>query len=92
MDFPFDDAPNTAVITCCHIVDENMPILHVCHDKEDGMWQFLCGKSHDTSEGRVVSLHEMYAHEPSIAQLAAMPCGYIADRQDINTAWDIQKN
>ena len=92
MDFPFTDAPNTAAITCCHIVNENMPILHVCHDKDDGMWQFLCGRSHDTSEGRVVSLHEMYTHDPSIAQLANMSCGYTADRQDITDSWDIQKN
>ena len=53
MDFPFDDAPNTAVITCCHILDHGAPILHVSHDADDGMWQFLCGACHDESEGRI---------------------------------------
>ena len=92
MNFPFDDAPDTATITCCHITDGHDPILHVSHDVDDGMWQFLCGRSHDTSEGRIVSLREIYIQDPSVAQLAGMPCGYTADRQDRNAAWDIQKN
>ena len=40
MKFPFSDAPNTACFTCCHVLDENKPILYVSHD-EDGYWQFL---------------------------------------------------
>ena len=27
--FPFKDKPNTACITCSHILDENKPILYV---------------------------------------------------------------
>ena len=44
MKFPFYDAPNTATITCCHILENGEPILYVSHDEDDGMWQFLCGK------------------------------------------------
>lgn len=43
MDFSFDGALDTAAITCYYIVDETMPILHVCHDKEDGMLYLLPG-------------------------------------------------
>ena len=32
MDFPFYDAPNTATIICCHIIDDGKPILYVSHD------------------------------------------------------------
>ena len=39
--FPFSDAPNTACFTCCHVLEENKPILYVSYD-EDGYWQFLC--------------------------------------------------
>lgn len=92
MNFPFDDAPNTVAITCCHIMNDNMPILHISHDSDDGMWQFLCGNPHDTSEGRIVSLHKIYTHDPTVAQLADMPCGYSADRQDITAAWRIRKS
>ena len=48
MKFPFYDAPNTATITCCHILENGEPILYVSHDEDDGMWQFLCGKAHET--------------------------------------------
>lgn len=91
MDFPFDDAPNTTVITYCHILDENLPILHVSHDMEDGMWQFLCGGSHDTAEGRIVSLYSICARDPSVAQLANLPCGHTADRNSITDAWNIEE-
>lgn len=91
MDFPFDDAPNTAVITCCHVLEQKQPILHVSHDMEDGMWQFLCGSSHDTSEGRIVSLHGICVQDPSVVRLANMPCGYTADRNGIADEWHIQE-
>ena len=34
MDFPFYDAPNTATIICCHIIDDGKPILYVSHDED----------------------------------------------------------
>ena len=77
MDFPFDDAPNTAVITCCHILDHGAPILHVSHD--------------DESEGRIVSLHYIYTHDSTVAQIARMPCGCMADRETAGRNWDIQR-
>ena len=46
MKFPFSEPENTAVITCCHIIDNGADILYVSHDAEDGMWQFLCGGTH----------------------------------------------
>ena len=55
MKFPFSDAPNTACFTCCHVLEENKPILYVSHD-EDGYWQFLCGGNHKEEDVRVVSL------------------------------------
>ncbi len=27
--FPFEDAPNTATLICCHILDQNASILYV---------------------------------------------------------------
>lgn len=91
MDFPFNDLPDTAVITCCHILDCNSHILYVSHDEEDGMWQFLCGKNHDISEARVVALSEIFEKDSSVAQLANMPCGYFAQRTDIESDWVIKR-
>ncbi len=91
MEFPFNDAPNTAVITCSHVVEKHRPILYVSHDEDDGMWQFLCGKQHDESEARIVSLYYIFMLDHSIAELARLPYGYAAERESIETEWIIRK-
>lgn len=88
--FPFDDAPNMATIICCHIMSGEDPILFVAHDN-DGMWQFLCGKSHETSDARLVSLQEAFGFDKSIGKLANMPCGYYATRKTIKDKWVVCK-
>ena len=41
--FPFSDAPNTACFTCCHVLEENKPILYVSHgDCLIGSWVVNC--------------------------------------------------
>ncbi|MBQ7354223.1 MAG: hypothetical protein IJW62_01740 [Clostridia bacterium] len=92
MNFPFNDHPNTVVLTCCHIIDGSANIFYVSHDADDGMWQFLCGKSHSENEARVVSLYEIYALDPTIAQIADLPYGYIAKRESIESNWNVRKN
>ena len=88
--FPFREAPNTAVIACCHVLD-GAPILRVTHDGEDGMWQFLCGGEHEADEARVIALQEAYTLDDSIGQLAKMPCGCAAVRIGKAARWQISK-
>lgn len=88
--FPFREAPHTAALTCCHVLD-GAAILRVTHDAEDGMWQFLCGKEHPVSEARVISLQEAYALDPSLGKLAAMPCGGVAVRGSRKEKWQISQ-
>lgn len=85
------DAPDTAVITCCHIVEDRKPILYVSHDADDGMWQFLCGKEHTTAEARVVSLGEIFDFDPSARALRDMPCGCCAARENLGDSWTVRK-
>ena len=80
MKFPFYDAPNTATITCCHILENGEPILYVSHDEDDGMWQFLCGKAHETDEAKLVSLKSVFDLDNSVGILKDMPCGYYAEK------------
>ena len=91
MDSPFYDAPNTATIICCHIIDDGKPILYVSHDEDDGMWQFLCGSTHDTDEARLVSLKEAFDLDNSVGVLKDMPCGYYAERKTQNDNWLVKK-
>ena len=91
MEFPFYDAPNTATIICCHIINGEEPILFVSHDEDDGMWQFLCGKAHETDDAKLVSLKSVFELDNSIGNLVDMPCGYYATRENQEDNWVIRK-
>ena len=91
MDFPFYDAPNTATIICCHIIDNGKPILYVSHDEDDGTWKFLCGSTHDIDEARMISLKEAFDLDNSVGVLKDMPCGYYAERNTQNDNWIVKK-
>lgn len=57
--FPFYDKPNTVAILCSHVINRDEPILFVSHDEDDGMWQFLCGKTHEAEDVKLV-FYSMY--------------------------------
>ena len=87
---PFDDAPNTMAIICSHVLEQGDSILYVSHDEDDGMWQFLCGSSHEISDAKLVALEEVFALDNSIAKIADMPRGCIAMRQNKQSNWKIK--
>lgn len=91
MEFPFYDAPDTAAVICSHIMEKESPILYVSHDEDDGMWQFLCGKVHETDEAKLVSLKYVFDLDPSVSALRDMPCGCYAERKNQNDDWVIRK-
>lgn len=91
MDFPFYDAPNTATIVCCHVMNKVAPILYVSHDADDGMWQFLCGKPHSEEDARIVSLKFAFELDNSVGELKGIPCGYYATRESKEKPWVIKK-
>lgn len=91
MEFPFYDSPDTATIICCHIMERQAPILYVSHDEEDGMWQFLCGGTHEIDEAKLVSLKWVFDLDNSVSALKDMPCGYYAERKTQNDDWIIRK-
>ena len=75
-----------------HIVVENgEPILYVSHDEDDGMWQFLCGKAHETDEAKLVSLKSVFDLDNSVGILKDMPCGYYAERKVQDDEWSVRK-
>ncbi len=88
--FPFNDRPNTAVFTCAHVLEENMPILYVSHN-EDGFWQFLCGMNHTESDARIVSLYKIYQTDNSIKEISSIDCNKIAERKDKNSKWIVRE-
>ncbi|MDO5773791.1 MAG: hypothetical protein Q4P16_05745 [Spirochaetales bacterium] len=88
--FPFKDKPNTAAITCVHILDEKKPILFVSQDDDDGCWQFLCDKEHNIEGAKVISLQQIYEADKSIKKIANLEYGKCAYRKDKNSKWNVQ--
>lgn len=86
-DWPFDHPPNTACITTRLVLEEGYPILLVTHDADDGSWQFLCGSTNNTADGRVVGLSQMLRLEPQLSKIADLPLGWKAWRESTNHSW-----
>ena len=87
MDFPFNESENTAVFTCSHVLKDNDNICYVTHDEDDGGWQFLCGKNHNESDARIVSLKNIFVKDPSVGALSKMPLGCGATREGKDLPW-----
>lgn len=78
-------------MTCSHIIEYEKPILYVSHDKDDGMWQFLCGQEHEIEEEKIVSLKSIFELDNSVGILKDMPCGYYAKRRTQVDEWNIKQ-
>ena len=60
---------NVAVFTLKQIFYDNIPILYVCHEEEDGAWQFLTGEPVEEKDSMIVALEEILEHDPTINEL-----------------------
>lgn len=87
-DFPFKDDPNTAAFTCRHVLEEKQPILYVSHDP-DGYWQFLCGRTHQESDARIVSLESVLKTDSSLKAIATLDYHQTAERESENDEWEV---
>lgn len=90
-DWLFNDPPNVAVLTTVQVL-QGGPILYVSHDKKDGVWQFhtgLVGNGLDESDARVVALQRILELDPSIEQLAELPLGWVATRENVSNGWKL---
>jgi hypothetical protein len=84
----FLDPPNTAVFTSARVLDGEDWVHYVAHDDQDGAWQFhpFSGPTSE-AEATVVSLERMLKLDPSIEELADLPLGWHAWRDDENSPW-----
>ena len=85
--WPFSDAPNVASFTVRDIVQKKKPILLVCHDSDDGSWQFLPDESVSTADAMVVALREIVELDPTLVELADLPLGWRTSRPTQQSAW-----
>jgi len=87
-DWPFSDPQNVAVFTTTRVLRGGQPILRVSHDDEDGAWQFHAGvQQSSVSDAMIVALEEVVEHDPTVCDLADLPCGWCAKREAIGGPW-----
>ena len=86
--FPFKETPQTACITCSHILEEDKPILHITHD-DDGYWQFLCVRDHESDSARLVALGEVYKLDNTIGKVSNLGFNMSANRSAKDNEWVI---
>ena len=85
--WPFDEPENVAAMTVRQVTDGGESILLVCHDADDGTWQFLTGSPLQMADAMLVSLREVFRIDPSIGALADLPLGWTAERKAAGQPW-----
>ncbi|MCV3301130.1 hypothetical protein QMA77_24080 [Pantoea ananatis] len=85
----FDDQPNTAVIANRKIFTSGEWISYVCHDSEDGCWQFHINHTTALNEedAVLVSLESVINLDLSLNALADLPLGWFAWRASMKGVW-----
>jgi hypothetical protein len=85
-DWPFDQAPNVAAVTCQSVLD-GAPILLVVHYSDDDSWAFLDGGEFDPDEARVAGMGMIVRMHPAVTEIATLPPGWVARRDSAATPW-----
>ena len=89
-DWPFDCDINTCAVTTKFVYDRSKPIVQVLH-YDDGEWQFMCNTTYDPDDGMVICMGCFVQKFPEITELATLPLGFDAYREDVNQPWEIEK-
>jgi len=86
--WPFPDANNATVITSKRIATGKDWIYCVCHDAEDGEWQFHPYSGYvKEEETSTVDLETIAKQEPRILELYDLPLGWHAWRDKREEEW-----
>ena len=85
--WPFDQGPSVAAITTVNVLEHGAPILVVVHYDDDDSWAFLCGKTNDDADGRIIGMEHALRIDPSLRDVADLPPGWKAWRPAVGEAW-----
>ena len=88
--WPFDQPRNCATLTMRQVLDGSEPILLVAHDADDHGWQFIGTSDASVADGRVVCLEKMVKLDPTVLDVADLPPGWQAVRDEVGGAWTRQ--
>lgn len=85
--WPFDQNPNVAAITTVNVLKKGFPILRVTHYEDDHSWAFVCGKTNNTEDGRVIGMGEGLKLDSTLVEIADLPPGWTAWREQVGQPW-----
>jgi hypothetical protein len=88
----FDPPFDTAVFTTKFVLDDNKTITFVCHELEDGAWQFLSDDFFEDFKevAKIVGIQEIFEIDSSLLEIADLPPGFYATRKDKFDSWTIK--
>jgi hypothetical protein len=69
------------------ILDGSEPILLVVHDEDDNCWQFIGTTDASVAESKAVSLEEIVRLDPTVLEVADLPPGWQAVRDEVAGEW-----
>jgi hypothetical protein len=86
--WPFDQARNVVAITSRDVLEDGHPVLVVIHYSEDHSRAFVSGETSEVADGRVVSMASSIACDPSLAEVADLAPGWVAQRSYVGGPWE----
>ena len=84
--WPFEYPEDLATFCRASIFEQDNPIIRVGHNSA-GDWMFLDGYIEEGEEPEVVCLSHVFEHDPTIAEVADLPPGWIAEREGPGKPW-----
>jgi hypothetical protein len=90
-DWKFSEPPNVAAIVDRRVMNGQAFIAVVSHDADDGAWQFLSNLPVKEADAALVSLQSVAQVDPSVMELADLPLGWRAWRNDKAAKWQRTK-
>ncbi len=89
--WPFDQPRNCATFTMRQILDGSESILLVSHDEDDHGWQFIGTSDASMDDAKLVCLEEIVRLDPTVLEVADLPPGWQAVRDEVGGEWTRRK-
>ena len=85
--WPFPHAADLEVIATRQVAADGKPVLYVFHDAEED-WAFFHYADPDEEDVVAAPLAALVANEPALRDLADLPAGWCAWRENRGEAWE----
>jgi hypothetical protein len=86
-DWQFTVGPHAGVFTTKRIMNDEEPIVYVCHDANDGSWQFHEPSDSPPESAEYVCFHHILDKDPAVKELHDLPSGWHAWREGVAGVW-----